>query len=257
MRLIEWLFERTPRLDDDPPRHARIEPTLTAADAEPAPALAPGDAVELDPLHAMIEYEAADGDVTRRRVTFNRLRPNRDGDWIAEAWCHERRAPRRFRLDGITAFFSDDGEVVEPEAWWRAAGVVLPEVGPPRFDARALRDALRPGLSLLVSLARADGRLCEAEIGAIQAWAEAEAFARDLPMTCEISDRLGELVPAMRPTAEALPGHFARIVQGGDAAIRRLHRAVREVSRADGRIPDSEVAFAAMLEDWAGATAGP
>jgi hypothetical protein len=250
MGLLNWLTTRTPALSDPVAPHPRVEPLLSASDEVLPEPSDDGSPIDLDPLFAMIEYEAADGTTTRRRVTFRRLRPNRQGDWVAEAWCHERNAPRSFRIDGIVSVFNEDGEVLDPEAWWRAAGVLIPKAGSPQFDGRALRDALRPGLSLLVALAHADGRLCAAEVGAIQGWAETEAFARGLPITCEISDQLGVLIPTMRPTAEALPGYFASFAGGDPSRAARFHRAVREVAHADGEIPDSEIAFTAMIREW-------
>lgn len=67
------------------------------------------------PLDVTIEYRAATGAPTRRKISIQSVM-NEDGTLYLTAYCHERRAPRDFRLDRITAVLSEHGEVLPAAA---------------------------------------------------------------------------------------------------------------------------------------------
>ena len=100
-------------LRDDPESEA--VPTTV----QPAATQAGRNMLDLADITLGIEYVAADGSFSRRRVRLNQVVPHRQAGWMFMAWCLERRAPRQFRYDRIEAIFDLDGVVYRRDAYFR------------------------------------------------------------------------------------------------------------------------------------------
>lgn len=64
-------------------------------------------------LTFMIEYAAADGEISRRRIMLRSISQRDDGRIYLQAYCLERRAIRAFRLDRVIRVIDSDGVVFE------------------------------------------------------------------------------------------------------------------------------------------------
>ncbi|MFW5655943.1 MAG: hypothetical protein ACOCYW_09935 [Roseicyclus sp.] len=255
MGLIDWLTRRAPRLDADAPMphapEARPEMPADAEDTEEL--LTPDESGEilLDELFTVIDYVDARGARSRRRITTLKLRNGTHGPLLS-AICHERRALRHFRIDRVEAFIDPEtGEVVRPPHFLRETLAVDPNslLAPQPHDAltaaRALREALRPGLSVLVLAARADEEFHDEELDVICRYAEREADALAQDGRCPAPDlatldALTPMIRSMRPNATSLESHLTQIFEWPDDRAERLDRALRAVLTADGEIAVGE-----------------
>ncbi len=170
------------------------------------------------------------------------------------AICHERRAIRKFRFDRIDCIIDMDGEVHEPTPFFHRNLGIDPNmlVGPSNTDlqtARALRDFLRPALSVLVIAAHCDDEFHAEELEAICCYIEDEVPHLEemgkftTPVTVEVLNELTALVRAMRPQRSSLAGYLQAIASQRPERRIRLENALVEVIRADGEIRLSEEAF--------------
>lgn len=282
MRFFSWLFARTPT-EADPPPEVTITVTirerpqraifvpdpaaLDRADAieaqspviEQPVTLAPAtggrlvmdqDSRDLGDAFCLIEYEAADGERTRRRISMRSLK-RAAGVVYLYAFCMERRAMRQFRVDRITGMITEDGEVLDPATYFALQGIPLrPQTAAEAFTcdcaSRALAE-MRPGLVLLAAVARADRKVDLREVDAVQVYAEREliALARegalDVPASLEVAAAMTGDIAMMRPMTPTLRAQAIRICDWPEARFARLRRAMEEVIIADGRILPSEM----------------
>ncbi|MBF9042979.1 hypothetical protein HKCCE4037_06555 [Rhodobacterales bacterium HKCCE4037] len=296
MRFVTWLTARTPAPEDPAPnwqpsghsvlaqleadaaaRHeAEIEEladygiTITFHERGPKAATPtrpereerPGH-ITLEPVFTVIDYCDAQGAKTRRRITMRSLAPAKAAP-ILHATCHERSAARAFRTDRIEWFLDDDGVATRPEDFFRdIMGIALHDIGTsmplqdPALDAaRAIREALRPELSILVAVARADHDFHIEELDVIHDYAERRVFELVddgiLPTDPDMAtlDQLGRLIAKMRPTREALTGYLDSVLAGrnGVQGIRFVNTLERVIA-ADGVLDPAE---AEILEDLTG-----
>jgi len=207
-------------------------------------------AIELEPMVVAIEYRDAEGNFSRRRITTKRLlAKGRAG--VLQAWCHERNAPRTFALDAILAVIDGDGVVTDPKDFWREIGVdtldLLPLPG--SNDARRLRDALRPGISVLTAMAKVDGRLADRELLAILDWVEDEAHERGIDYDVAALAILEAQIRRLSPGRDAIRGYLKRVLECSTS--QRFIRALRRVILADGEIAAEEARLMQVLNAWA------
>lgn len=268
MGSIEAWLETKPRLADEAPTIRGHIPSISDDDVADAAVVdaSDDDGGGIDSIFAMIEYIDGQGVRSRRRITFQRF----DGPApiLLQAYCHERRAPRSFYLSRIACFISEDGEVLEPEAFWRSIGVrvALPSFDPPRQVSGEVtawvRRHMRHQLILLAGLSRVDGRQDRAEIDRIVDYALIESERHNLLATDADIEALNGYVRRLRPTREALndslEGLYA-LARGrridADGTM-RLFRAAMEVAEADGQIAASEFAFLNEVRDVIARLAG-
>jgi hypothetical protein len=286
MRFFSWLFARTPTEADPPPEivlRISVSPlnestvfvpdpaALDRADAaeapqpqiarpaQPAPpALTTAgtqltldtDTRDLGDAFCLIEYEDATGERTRRRISMRSLKRGA-GVVYLNAYCMERRAMRQFRVDRITAMITEDGEILDPAAYFALQGVPLrhqtaAEALTCDCAARALAE-MRPGLVMLAAVARADRKVDLREVDAVQVYAERELIALsregvlDVPASLEVAAAMTGDIALMRPMVPTLRAQALRICDWPEARFNRLRRAMQEVIVADGHILPSEL----------------
>lgn len=255
MKLIEWL-RRTVATETGPaPTIAALAPAVPSIDSPetlPPEMIAEQDgAILLEDIFTAIEYTDANGEVSRRRITMRCLEPGPHAPLLL-AICHERRAVRRFRTDRIDCFIDQNGEIIEPDDYWRDIGINLARIAPrPGALGRVLINRFRPALSILVTLSRADGVMHPAEIDAILAYVADEALEVGVECTGGALEELRVLIMQMRPQQTSIENYYLATLTYRDSRCRRFARAVKEVILADGNIDTRETSMAEQLEGWA------
>ena len=212
------------------------------------------DRIDLEPIYTMIDYVDSTGQRSRRRITLLSLKRGPNAPLLT-AICHERRATRTFRCDRIGGFIDGDSVVEDAKAFFRETMLVdLDTLAPDEAlaTARLVRDQLRPGLSVLVALARSDDEFHAEELDRILQYTE-----RELPhieggdaVGLDELDAMIPLVENMRPTREALPGYLARIEEFSAPRRANFSRSVFEVVVADRRFAMEEEDFLRDLPPW-------
>ncbi|KFI24154.1 tellurite resistance TerB family protein [Paenirhodobacter enshiensis] len=269
MGLFDYLLRRAPT-PDQAPEPAVVagtilrEPDMSflddleicdpeAAQDKKSPGTLPMD---LGDTYAIIEYHDSKGAQTTRRVTLMSLTETNHGLGV-NCICHERRAYRLFRVDRISGVIDEDsGEVVPFGTFFAETyGCSLPmsdaaaQEDPALTAAKTLRDFLRPALGVLVSAARADGKMHISELDAIQIYAEKEMFAlqRDGRIgkapTIEVLDAFNREIERMRPQRRSLRGHLEIIMTYDKPRQDRIQQALEGVIQADGRIVADEIDY--------------
>ena len=209
------------------------------ADARPASAARQPFGASIDDdiygLTFTIEYQAADGEVSRRRIMLRTISQRDDGATFLQALCFERNALRSFRLDRVIRVIDGDGEVFEdPRAFLRdELRVRLPEgasapapratplrandpvpspaIRPEEAPGTAQRRCARDGLRVLVALARSDGQLHPAEVVVVLDYIG--ETCRRFGIGCGDQDReaLGAYLRRQRPGLDVLEGCLDRL----------------------------------------------
>ncbi len=257
--ILEWLEGRSPDVDTPPafPLDILQAHQLTATDSDDMHDLLE-EAIELEPVFAVIDYCDAGGSKTRRRITMRSISRGPNAP-ILKAVCHERRAIRAFRCDRIECFVDDDGVVTECYGFFQETmgidlGTFASAGSSEALDmAQRTRDRLRPMLSVLVAAARSDGQLHPEELDAILRYAETEALRLAAQgelggeITIESLDQFARLLVRMAPQRSSIKRHYEIACQLTGPAGVNFERALREVILADGRIAAGEVAFAEEL----------
>lgn len=284
MGLLSWLFGRAAKVDTpvpDPTDHVRwnldalpnrqpppkwqpkpenpeirVGVTLTAGPAapqQPAPDknMVLQDTVQLGDLHVAIEYRDADGQRSTRNITMQEVGRGPNAP-VIKAICHTRRAVRHFRTDRIINVVTSDGEVLTADHFFRnvlridlsnlAAGVQEDSLK----TARALRDFLRPALSILVVAARTDDEFHPAELAAIMDYVRAEVpflleyekFTK--PVGQAELNLIETLIRTMRPQESSVRSYLSAVMSQREERFLRFRAALLAVVRADGivRLPE-------------------
>jgi uncharacterized tellurite resistance protein B-like protein len=284
MEFVDWVKELAPKPHDlgyrfpdvSLPAQIRAQRDDTfLPEAPPAARTAPADRAErtkvtghlnktarLDQINVAIDYRDAEGNQTRRPITIQEISAG-DGIPVINALCHMRGAIRTFRLDRIEAFITQDGEVIAPAHYLRDVFSIdansfthldKDDAGDPLLSVRKARDALRPMLSLLVLMAKADGQFHQQERDAILTYAEQELIEMERlgqirgAVATVILNQLAHVVRQLRPTIESVEYYVERIGKLDSEAQGRFWKTVRKVMFADGRFAEEEWKFEAMIE---------
>jgi len=217
----------------------------------------PTDIIQLGDLHVAIEYEDTDGNETTRNITMQELGRGPNAP-VLKAICHTRHAVRHFRTDRIINVITSDGEVLPVDIFFRnVAGIDLRSLAPGNQQdslktARALRDFLRPALSILVVAAKTDDQFHPAELAAIMAYVRAEApFLREYdkftkPVGADEIAALEPLIRTMRPQESSVRAYLDSVLSQREERFDRFRAALMQVVRADGIVSLPEEEF---LED--------
>jgi hypothetical protein len=281
MRFAQWLFGRTPSKTDPVPqitltaaalRHHADKIDIAATDSDELTTVSPADPghnvtrYALDRYFSMIEYSDAAGQRSRRRVTMLHVDDN-GRTMQLQAFCHERKAPRCFRLDRITCIITQDGEVLDADAWFaeiladaditqitgRAPQLLQTTKPAPLLSPyTALRREITPALTVLIASARSDDILHPKELDCILRFAEDEAvLLRDAGRLhgnpeADAFDKLERTIRRLRPTREDLQTAFTALAALDLNRQRHLAKALAETAAADGRVDDIE---ADLIED--------
>lgn len=140
----------------------------------------------VEPVAAIITYQAADGAPSKRLISLRRMGVTEGGHTILTAYCHLRGATRNFRADRISTLVdADSGEVFDtPDAimaWLNACADC--DLGP-ALD----------GLTVLMFIAAADGKLSGGEVAAMARYAI--ATMPGLVIGPDFSTRLARMAPS-------------------------------------------------------------
>lgn len=205
-------------------------------------------------LRATIEYRAASGEITRRAITVAGF----NGGPAIEAFCHLRRARRRFRLDRIACVITEDGEILDPAEVWQAAGIgpaACTETSPFEQAAR-VKSLLGPQLCVLASVAHAGGIPRPDACAAILTFVEASCERAGVVLDPASALRLAAHIRQLRPDRDQVDAALETLLSrrfGNPAALdadgrARLGRAVRTVTDADDEIDGAEFLAIAELQ---------
>ena len=252
-RALEAMLRHVPALTDPAPPMTPLEPVLPLVEAGPIP-MHDSERVVLDPVHAILDYRDRAGAFSRRRITMRYLsglsglaRPSRRGMPILWAWCHERKACRPFRWDGIEGIVDRDGVVHGPDAFFASTFALRPGDSVPMGTARALRDRLRAPLVLLAAVARRRERIRSRGAAAIQRYVRQDLGGTDSPWASAVAQSVAITVPLLRPTRDLLPGAIRGAARLDPAARHRLHLAMRRLAGVEVPRGDRHLAAATAL----------
>ena len=265
MSVLTWLLGKTP--DDTDPAPTITLPETARQVAPPAPEtediaeLEEPDEdgnIELEAVFCIIDYEDANGVQTRRRITLRKASRGPHAP-ILSAVCHERRALRHFRCDRIECFIEETGEVINPVDFFRETLAIdlaslAPLVDEANQNARAIRDFLRPPLSLLVAVARSDGDFHPEELDEICQYAEKELMCKTSEtrfpnVTIDDLDSLTILIRKMRPGKSSISGYYQKTLEMADERLERFAEALQRLVMADGRLAYEEEEILEELND--------
>jgi len=183
-----------------------------------------------------IEYLSAKGQTTLRRIAVARV----DGAPGARpqlwAFCHLRKAYRRFNLDRIRAVYDEDGVVVDPGEFFARFDLAPSSdhtAARRETTDRLIRREWRHELRLLTAMARADGRLGNRECDVILDYASAEAERCDIfPDEGDI-ERLAVYVRRLYPAIDTVSASLDQLRAKSKPRRDRFLRAAGRVMNAD------------------------
>ncbi|CTQ54170.1 hypothetical protein LP7551_02702 [Roseibium album] len=164
----------------------------------------------------MIEYVAASGECTSRRITVWGIQENTDGTPLLVARCHERNAQRTFQVDRIKCCIDYDGEVHAnvPDFLNETFGLAIgappnnePETASPKQPAMSdwdqARAYLRPHAEILAALSLSDGTMSRAEVDVAVCHCNHIAGSGGF-FTAADQDKLMAYIKRLRPTEKTL-----------------------------------------------------
>lgn len=244
---LDWLFDKAPDESTPPPPNV-LPPDFGLPYAPPEgdddammQSLLESGSYDLEQVITAIDYTDVKGSRSRRRITTRALKLGPQAP-VLQAICHERSAVRNFRCDRIECFITSDGEVIEPNDFFRETFSInlsksLEETGDPH---RKLREALIPGLSILITAARVDNEFHDREFDAIMNWVRQKirnlnAFKPDGHEEQAFLAAIEYTSSSMRPQRGTLPTHLAKLFleEDGDG-IALFTQALDDVIDADG-----------------------
>lgn len=194
-----------------------------------------------------IEYADASGEITQRAITVRHVEAGSGSPQVV-AHCHLRGDQRNFRADRILTLHAPDGSIISDPVGHFAVMAEQPVLPSPEHEA-VMRRA-RPGLEVLLWIARADRELSESEIGTALAYVVSRSGLTQ-STSAEGLDRAAARVQieAMRPTFDSAVGALARMAKRGSeyALVLRSARAIVGASEA-GATPAAK-RFARLFPD--------
>jgi uncharacterized tellurite resistance protein B-like protein len=132
-----------------------------------------------------LEYEDADGDISRRDIKVIRI-GNEDGRWYVYAYCYLREDYRQFRFDRIDSLSLNGNPITEPQKYLFDLYFNSPE-----YKLGMLFETKSEELALLVFMARADGSMRKNEREAVAEYIKSVSDVTD-------SNAIHEAVKALR-----------------------------------------------------------
>lgn len=212
---------------------------LPVADRE-EPAEAADDRGEPPALALFISYVDAAGAASQRRITVRQLIGTPPETVLA--FCHERRAPRHFRIDRIS-------EAIDPVTGEVLAGdAIVAALSGAGFEA--VDPAMRRAVNVLVFLMRCDGHEHPAEWEAVdQALA---SFILRFGGDDADHERLMRMARQVAPNAEDFLIGLRSFASSNAAPqlAQWLQRSVAAVVDADGRHTEEEFAWLSRVREF-------
>jgi hypothetical protein len=185
------------------------------------------------PLLFDLVYGDSAGEVTERRVLFSGASRSYEGHQCLTAYCHLRRADRVFRSDRmISCAVAKTGQVIhDPVAYFNRFPARNAGAGP---GQASVMGKARPGLKVLMWIARADNDCSEAEAGQLLDYVKKRdgMAGRKSEAWSEGVMRLALL--GFRPVQDEAAGALARMsASGAERAL--VEKYARKMVRANGK----------------------
>lgn len=246
-RLLTLLRHRTldlPSPDLTAPCPDAAVPAADAPEPPPRPGTLLADAVA---QLLVIDYRDAEGQESRRRISVRRVwdDPDRAGETVVEAFCHERQAPRWFRSARIrTVTDPATGQAFTDADWFLKRHLAAVPASALRRDhtARAIARC-RAELALLACLAGRNGRVAAADREPILV--HVAGRCSDLAYN---KPRLLGYLGRLHPDADALQRALTWLLVLPEADLQRLLRTAVALLEAEGAADPAEAALLAELQ---------
>lgn len=191
-----------------------------------------------------IDYEDAKGDESRRRITIKSKNKTH-----INAYCHERRAPRMFKIENISAIYDlATGEIIEDvgEYLHRVDVIDNGKSARPPEHAKAM-GKIRDGARILMWFARCDGVVHPKEFAAVMEFCEEHTCGHDCDREA-MKLWVSQLYPDWSTVQKAI-----RTISKGETRLKLLQKYLGRVLNADEEFDDAEFRaladFQAILED--------
>lgn len=175
--LIDKLMAQLkPQAPEPPPSRApSLPPTPDSAEL----AAEPADAATASKSDLFIRYVDANGAPSERRISIHGLKENSSGEFTIRAWCHERQDMRSFLISRVEeAVDPETGEIIDDLFDW----FQLHTEDGDQNDELEPDDAFGAAIAVLVFIARADGRMVQAERDVIRNFANMALNAMGLEL---------------------------------------------------------------------------
>lgn len=192
-----------------------------------------------------IEYSDTDGVPSERRIAIRKVQRRADGDGYVQAFCHERRAMRTFRISRIESLVDmETGEVFDDPLRFFAEELAVAELAPERPKAaqddttEAAIARYRPQMQILAGLAHCDGHFHPEQKRLMVDFISDRA---GLPLN---RDRLTRYVGRLRGSQGTVADAIELLAEDSDEEIVALVEAFGPMIEADGVVHANELAFA-------------
>jgi len=186
-----------------------------------------------------ITYKAEDGSESKRRVSVSKVVQTVSGNVNLMCYCHERAAPRCFRLDRISeAINTATGEVIDDFSSHIMAVAI--HKGTFVTATQSVLKKYRHSLNILVFLGRCDNRLIESEIDVVFQYLIKNAFDADLD-----AKEIREHVLSLYPDTEIF---FSSVRNLAQAAKKDVLRHACQLIQADDEITPDEHTFVQEMQ---------
>lgn len=237
--LSDWINQQFGLTPQPPSPHgfsAHLPATDTGLDADEDEDFL--DESDLQGQSFLIEYQDGAGEISTRRITVRKLERTAEGLLCLKAFCWERRASRAFRVDRVLACsrVGDPTPIKNPLAFFE-------KYIHDGFDtaAAALMQQVRPGLRVLLFLARCDGGVHPAEADVMRKYVSAHS---SVPVNWGAVNQFLECQHPDRQLARSM----LKAALSERARSGRLLTAAKQLIDADGRVaPEEVVALEKML----------
>jgi hypothetical protein len=243
------------RLPDVPPD---LAPLVPLTDPPELLDVAPGRTLfEADGQTFLIEYQAADGEISRRMVSVQSIGLIADSQPYLTCHCHVRNAPRHFRLDRIVRVADLNGTLHVPPGDFLAEVLGMPvemAATAGRVSDRdhgvdrelktrqwySVRATIAPSAQILCALSHSDGLMSKIEIDVAIDYMK--TIAPQLADGTVDPDRARLYIRSLRPTVDSLTRALEGFRTSGDtkAAVSLIYAGKRLI-QADGVLEAGEV----------------
>lgn len=185
----------------------------------------------------VLHYRDARGKVSVRRITINGVEEN-----YIKCYCHERKAPRNFKIDRIISVADFDGEIFD-----NFEEMFSVQDNPKKF--KIIWDKISPEIILLRAIARADGRICKEETEVIIDYAISRfKDSRHLVSKKDIK-LIKYKIKGMYPKELEIEYATPLMDQPTDGELINFFDCCEAVIKADGKILDSETNLYDQIKD--------
>lgn len=230
---------------------------LAAIGSKAVPAAAPDWAVAVIPTEdeasdlavrdessgwsGFIRYTNAKGEYSERRIICRAIEGYGRAETVS-AWCCEKRAPKRFRIDRIAELVDlQTGELLDPAQHFEQ----LRLFGVMRIEDRALSDFALA----LVFMARCDGNFHPLEAESVDQ--AIERYVVRFGGDDRLVERVQKNAATIAPDGEDFVNALRRLGQHPERKqlIRLLLQSIGDVNAADGLFHCEEVEWSRLVED--------